>query len=157
MKSDLRYIPLIAVLVVYAVALFVVPASAEENRVSFPENYAQYVRYGIYDRGSSGEEAFAHPDTIALSKNGLPLPNGTQLVLRILKNGELTSYFVMQKGEGWGADYDEERRTGDWQFQQFDTNMQVMASANTAQCQSCHGRAGFDAMYTIEQMRAFLP
>ena len=74
MQSDLRYIPLIAVLVVYVVALFVVPASAEENRVTFPENYAQYVRYGIYDRGSSGEEAFAHPDTIALRRTACRCP-----------------------------------------------------------------------------------
>jgi hypothetical protein len=77
-------------------------------------------------------------------------------VLRILKNGELTSYFVMQKGEGWGADYDEERRTGDWQFQQFDTNMQVMADGDTARCQSCHSsRESSEYMFTTEQMQAF--
>lgn len=139
------------------VALSALQASAQENRVTFPEDFDRYVRYGIFDRGSSGEEAFALPDTIAISKNGLPLPNGTTLVLRILKNGELTSYFVMQKGEEWGLDFDEERRTGDWQFQEFDTNFQVMAGSNTARCQSCHGRASFDAMFTIDQMRAFLP
>jgi hypothetical protein len=156
MKTTLRHLPLVAA-VFGIVALFALQASAEENRVTFPENFAEYVRYGIFDRGSSGEEAFALPETIAISKNGLPLPNGTQLVLRILKNGELTSYFVMQKGDGWGADFDEERRTGDWQFQQFDTNMQVIASASTAQCQSCHSAASSDYMYTIDQMRAFLP
>jgi hypothetical protein len=156
MKTILRRIPLSPAVLSIA-AVFALQAGAEENRVTFPGNFAEYVRYGVFDRGSSGEEAFALPKTITISKNGLPLPNGTQLVLRILKNGELTSYFVMQKGEGWGADYDEERRTGDWQFQQFDTNMQVMTSTNTAQCQSCHSRAVSDAMYTIEQMRAFLP
>ena len=31
-------------------------AGAEENRVTFPENYAKYIRYGIFDCGSSGEE-----------------------------------------------------------------------------------------------------
>jgi Cytochrome P460 len=156
MKTILRRIALSAAVLGIA-AVFALGVGAEENRVTFPGNFAEYVRYGIFDRGSSGEEAFALPETIAISKNGQPLPNGTQLVLRILKNGELTSYFVMQKGEGWGADFDEERRTGDWQFQQFDTNMQVMASANAAQCQSCHSGASSDFMYTIDQMRAFLP
>jgi Cytochrome P460 len=79
-------------------------------------------------------------------------------VLRTWKNGELTSYSVTQKGEGWGADFDDELRTGDWQFQQFDTNMQVIASASTAQCQSCHSnRESSDFIYTIDQTRAFLP
>jgi hypothetical protein len=157
MTTILRRIPRMAAVFSF-VTLFALQASAEENRVTFPGNFAEYDRYGIFDRGSSGEEAFALPETIAISKNGLPLPNGTRLVLRILKNGELTSYFVMQKGEGWGADFDEERRTGDWQFQQFDTNMQVIASASTAQCQSCHSnRESSDFMYTIDQMRAYLP
>jgi|RhiMetdeSRZDD1v2_1073273.scaffolds.fasta_scaffold984589_2 cytochrome P460 len=155
MKTILKLMP-VFVAVFGTVVAFTLKAGAEENRVVFPGNFANYVRYGIFDRGSSGEEAFALPETIANSKNGQPLPDGTQLVLRILKNGELTSYFVMQKGEDWGADYDEERRTGDWQFQQFDTSMKVMASTNTAQCQSCHSnRESTEFMYTIDEMRAF--
>lgn len=43
-------------------------------RVTFPENFKDFVMYAKYDRGSSWDEAFALPETIALSKAGQPLP-----------------------------------------------------------------------------------
>ena len=147
--------------VVFAVAasgLFGWPAMAQTNRATFPKNFNQYVLYATYDRGSSKEEAFATPETLAIAKSGQTLPPGTQLVLGIWSDYKLTGYFVMEKGQGWGADFAEELRTGDWHFQQFDTDMQVKRTAIAERCQSCHGsRAANDFMFTTDRLRAYLP
>ena len=52
----------------------------------------------------------------------------------------------------------EEMRTGDWHFQQFDTEGRIERAAIAERCQSCHqGAADNDFMFTIDRMRAYLP
>lgn len=148
----------LAALILAVLALLTMPSMAQVNRATFPENFDEYVLYATYDRGSSGEEAFALPETIEIAKAGLPLPPGTRLVLSILKNDALTGYFVMEKGQDWGLDFAEEQRTGDWHFQEFNTEGQVSQSAFAERCQSCHqGAAADDFMFTIDRMREYLP
>ncbi|MRH98219.1 cytochrome P460 family protein [Agrobacterium tumefaciens] len=133
-------------------------AQATGNRATFPKNFQDYVLYGTYDRGSSKEEAFATAETIAIAKSGQPLPPGTQLVLGIWTDYKLVSYFVMEKGVDWGLASSEDERTGDWHFQQFDTNGQIKREAIADRCQSCHGgQADNDFMFTIDRMRAYMP
>lgn len=133
-------------------------AQATGNRATFPKNFKDYVLYGVYDRGSSKEEAFATAETIAIAKSGQPLPPGTQLVLGIWTDYKLVSYFVMEKGVGWGAGSSEDLRTGDWHFQQFDLDGQVKREAIADRCQSCHSsQAANDFMFTIDKMREYLP
>lgn len=133
-------------------------AQATGNRATFPKNFDTYIKYGIYDRGSSKEEAFATAETIAIAKEGKPLPPGTQLVLGIWTNYKLTSYFVMEKGVDWGLASAEGERTGDWHFQQFGLDGQVKREAIANRCQSCHGsQAENDFMFTLDQMRAYMP
>jgi hypothetical protein len=150
--------PLALAVAVAILALSPLAGAAQSNRATFPKNFDQYVRYAVYDRGSSKEEAFALPETIALSKTGKPLPPGTQLVLGIWNNDALTDYFVMEKGVDWGLETPEELRTGDWHFQQFDPNRQVRRTAFAERCQSCHqGAASNDFMFTLDRMQAYLP
>jgi len=146
------------VFTVAASGLFGWPAMAQVNRATVPKNFNQYVLYATYDRGSSKEEALATHETLAIAKSGQTLPPGTQLVLGIWTDYKLTGYFVMEKGQGWGADFAEEQRTDDWHFQQFDTNLQVKQTAIAERCQSCHGsQADNDFMFTIDRMQAYLP
>ncbi|OOG76301.1 hypothetical protein B0E45_00850 [Sinorhizobium sp. A49] len=131
---------------------------AEPNRASFPNDFDKFVLYATYDRGSSREEAFALPETIELSKSGQPLPVGTRLVLGIWSNYKLTDYFVMEKGIDWGLEVAEEKRTGDWHFQQFDTAFQIRRTAIANRCESCHqGQASSDFMFTRDRMETYLP
>lgn len=140
------------------VALVSSAAMAQENRANFPKNFDKYVLYGIYDRGSSKEEAFALPETIAIAKSGKPLPPGSNLVLGIWQNNKLTDYFVMEKGVDWGLDFKPEQRTGDWHFQQFDPDKKVRHTAIAGRCQSCHqGAASNDFMFTLDRMLSFRP
>ncbi|MEQ1935311.1 MAG: hypothetical protein ABL962_15735 [Fimbriimonadaceae bacterium] len=74
----------LALTVVGLLMAMVPTALAQTNRVTFPADFDQMVLYGDYIRGSSGEMAYARPETIAAAKAGLPLPPGTQLVLENL-------------------------------------------------------------------------
>lgn len=133
-------------------------ASAQANRANFPTSFDQMVMYGDYRRGSGGELAYALPETIEIAKAGQPLPPGTSLVLEIYNGGALTSYFVMQKGEGWGLDFPDETRTGDWHFQQFGTDRQIQRTAIAERCQSCHAsQAANDYLFTTERMLSYVP
>jgi hypothetical protein len=128
------------------------------NRVTFPKDFKQMVMYGDYRRGSGGELAYALKETIDIAKAGQPLPPGTRLVLEIYENGALTSYFVMEKGVDWGLEVEEEKRTGDWHFQQFGVNGEVNRTSIAERCESCHqGQESNDFMFTRERMEAYLP
>ena len=86
---------------------------------------------------------------------GQPIPDGTHVVLVDYREGEVYRYFVMQNGEGWGAD-DPEQRTADWQFQWFKPDGTINMEENTARCQRCHtSRSDRDFLYTFNDMRRF--
>ncbi len=51
----------------------------------------------------------------------------------------------MEKGEGWGADYDARRRTADWQFQWFEPD-QTSTRTRTPPAASHAARASLEAI-----------
>lgn len=154
----IRSLRTLAVLAACALGLFSPAAMAQANRAAFPADFDQMVMYGDYRRGSGGELAYALPETIEIAKSGQTLPPGTVLVLEIYNDGALTDYFVMEKGEGWGLDFAEEDRAGDWHFQQFDTGRSVRRNAIADRCVSCHqGAAENDFMFTWGRMQDYLP
>lgn len=154
----IRSLRTLAVLAACALGLISPAAMAETNRAAFPADFDQMVMYGDYRRGSGGELAYALPETIEIAKSRQTLPPGTVLVLEIYNDGALTDYFVMEKGEGWGLDFAEEDRAGDWHFQQFDTGRSVRRTAIADRCVSCHqGAAENDFMFTWGRMQDYLP
>ena len=129
---------------------------AENNRVKFPENIDELVHYTTVRRADVTEHIMTTPAAIEAVKNGKPIPSGTQFVLVDYRDGELYRYFVMEKGEGFGADYDERRRTANWQFQWFWPDKSANMKENTARCQSCHrGQADSDYLYTAYRIPRF--
>lgn len=122
---------------------------AETNRVEFPDLEA-LVHYTTVRRGNVTEHIMTSPEAIEAVKQGEPVPNGTQFVLVDYRDDmELYRYFVMEKGEGWGEDYDEGRRTADWQFQWFWPDRSVNMDENTARCQACHAsQSSADYLFT---------
>jgi hypothetical protein len=154
MKTIQIRLPLVAA-IFGAVTLICWQAIAEGNRVAFP-NLEQLVHYTTVRRGNVTEHMLTTQDAIAAVKAGQPIPNGSHVVLVDYREGEVFRYFVMQKGNGWGGDYDDRRRTGDWQFQWFKPDRTINMSENTARCQSCHqARADNEYLYTFDQMKAF--
>jgi hypothetical protein len=154
MKTIQIRLPLVAA-IFGAVTLICWQAIAEGNRVAFP-NLEQLVHYTTVRRGNVTEHMLTTQDAIAAVKAGQPIPNGSHVVLVDYREGEVFRYFVMQKGNGWGRDYDDRRRTADWQFQWFKPDRTINMSENTARCQSCHqARADNEYLYTFDQMKAF--
>jgi hypothetical protein len=125
-------------LVAGAVLLMGWQAHSEPTRVQFPENLDQLVHYATVKRGNVTEHILTTREAIEAIKNGQPLPDGTHVVLADYRDGKIHRYFVIEKGKGWGADYDARRRTGDMQFQWFWPDKTINTSENTARCQSCH-------------------
>ena len=141
-------------------SVFTTGAQAQSNRITaFPDSFDQMVMYGDYRRGNGGELAYALQETIDTAQAGLPLPNGTVLVLEIYADGQLTDYFVMEKGQDWGLDFAEEVRNGDWHFQQFDPARNVRRTSIADRCMSCHQGAGAasEFMFSYERMLGYMP
>jgi hypothetical protein len=135
-------------------------AQAQTDRITaFPTSFESMVMYGDYRRGTGGELAYALQETIDTAQAGLPLPNGTVLVLEIYNDGALTDYFVMEKGQDWGLDFAEEVRNGDWHFQQFDPSRNVRRTAFADRCMSCHQGAGAasEFMFSYDRMLGYMP
>lgn len=146
---------ILAVLVLGTVLQATYPAQAEQTRVIFPENIDQLEQFSTVTRGDVIEEMLTTPEALAAVRNGEPMPNGTHVVLVDYREGEVFRYFIMQKGENWGADYDDRRRTGDWHFQAFTPDRSVNLNEDPARCQGCHqARAEQQFMFTFDDIFA---
>jgi lipoprotein-anchoring transpeptidase ErfK/SrfK len=142
------------VAVVGAVTLAGWQAGAESNRVRFPADLEKLVHYTTVTRGNVTEHMLTSREAIREAKDGQPLPDGTQVILADYRDGKIYRYFVMEKGEGWGAGYDERQRTADWQFQWYWPDGSINMNENTARCRSCHqSQAGKQQyMFTFTDM-----
>ena len=145
-------------IVALAAVSFTVGVSAGGDKIAFPEDYAKGVLYTTVDRPDNKQyrELFSTPEAIAAVKAGKPMPSGTVLTLvqyraklnaagepekdangRFIK-GELVGYTVMEKREGWGTEYPDDIRNGEWEYQAFKADKTVNDKANLKNCFTCH-------------------
>ncbi|CAN7170389.1 cytochrome P460 family protein [Pararhizobium sp. LjRoot238] len=128
---------------------------AEPNRTTMPD-IEKLIHYTTVTRGEVTEHLMTTREAMEAVKRGDPIPAGSHVVLVDYRDDKVFRYFVMEKGQDWGADYDQDRRTGDWQFQWFKPDMTINMDENTARCQSCHtSRADRDYLYSFNEMRRF--
>jgi len=147
-------LPLLAS-VVGAIVLAGWQVDAEPNRATMPD-IDSLVHYTTVTRGEVTEHIMTTREAIEAVKNGQAIPDGTHFVLVDYRDGDIYRYFVMEKRSGWGNDYGEERRTGDWQFQWFKPDGTINMAENTARCQRCHSsRSDRDFLYTFNDIRRF--
>jgi len=135
-----------------------VAVQAGGDKVAFPEDYAKGVLYTTVDRADNKQyrELFATPEAVEAVRAGKPVPSGTVLTLvqykakldkdgnpekdangRFIK-GELIGYTVMEKRTGWGAEYPDDIRNGEWEYQAFKADKSVNDKANLKNCFTCH-------------------
>lgn len=112
--------------------------SAEVTKVKFPEDVDSLIHYTTVRRGDVMEHIKGSPAAIEAVKNKKPIPNGSKFVLVDYRSGKLYRYFVMEKGAGWGNEYDKRVRNGDWQYQWFWADKSVNMKEDTTRCLSCH-------------------
>jgi len=101
-------------------------------------------------------ELYASAAAVQAAKEGKPLPSGTVLTLiqykaqldaqgvplkdgrgRFLK-GDLVAYAVMEKRSGWGSEYPEDLRNGEWEYAVFGADGKFNNKANCKACFQCH-------------------
>ena len=142
----------------FAAVSLTVAVRAGGDKVAFPENYAKGVLYTTVDRPDNKQyrELYATPEAIAAVKAGQPIPSGTVLTLvqykakldaagepekdangRFIK-GDLIGYTVMEKRTGWGAEYPDDMRNGEWEYQAFKADKTVNDKAKLKNCFTCH-------------------
>ena len=135
-------------------------ARAGGDKVVFPENFAKGELYTTVDRPDNKQyrELYVSPPAaLEAAKRGEPLPSGTVLTLvqyaakldangnpekdangRFIKTDTILAYTVMEKRPGWGAEYPESQRNGEWEYQAFKADKTPNTGANLTACFNCH-------------------
>jgi len=142
-------------------ALIAATGFAGPDKISFPDGYEKGVLYGTVDRYDIKQfrELYATPEAVKAVREGKPIPRGTVLTLvqyavkldekgnpvkgpdgHFVKAGGPAGYTVMEKRQGWGAEYPAEWRNGEWEYAVFtkDRTPNAKANANTKACFDCH-------------------
>ena len=141
-----------------ALAALVVPVRAGGDKVAFPDNHeAAGVLFTTVDRADNKQfrEFYTSAAALEAAKKGEPLPSGTVITMRQYAakldaqgnpekdangrfiKGDLVGYAVMEKRTGWGSEYPENVRNGEWEYQAFKPDKTVNTSANLGACFNC--------------------
>ncbi len=156
--------------------LIAAAAYAGGDKVAFPENYASGVLYTTVDRADNKQyrELFVSPAAaVEAAKKGEPMPSGTVITLvqysavldgegkpqegangRFTK-GNLIGYTVMEKRTGWGTEYPDNVRNGEWEYQAFKADKTPNTAANLTGCFNCHKPLGAapDYLFSYDRLK----
>ena len=166
----------IASIAASAALAVVLAARAGGDKIAFPENYAKGVLYTTLDRADNKQyrELYTSAAAIAAAKKGQPLPSGTVITLvqyaakldpqgnpekgasgRFIK-ANLIGYTVMEKRTGWGTEYPDNVRNGEWEYQAFKADKTPNTGVNLTACFNCHKPLGdkVDYVFSYEKMKA---
>ena len=132
--------------------------SAGPDRIAFPENYKDGVLYATLDRYDVKQyrERYGTADAVKAANEGKPIPSGSVLTLVQYKaqvdekgnpvkdangrfgKGDLIAYTVMEKRTGWGSEYPDDLRNGEWEYAAFAADRTLNDKANYKGCFQCH-------------------
>jgi hypothetical protein len=153
----------------------VVSAQAGGDKIAFPEDYAKGVLYTTVDRADNKQfrELFTSAAAVEAAKKGQPMPSGTVITLvqyaakldaqgnpekdangRFIKTN-VVAYTVMEKRAGWGTEYPDNVRNGEWEYQAFKADKTPNTGANLTACFNCHKPldARQDFVYSYDKMK----
>jgi len=135
-----------------------VAVRAGGDKVAFPSDYAKGVLYTAVDNPNTKQyrELYAPKAALDAVKAGQPIPSGTVLTMvnykaklgadgtpekdansRFIRE-DLAGYVVMEKRTGWGTEYPDDVRNGEWEYQAFKADKTVNDKANLKGCFTCH-------------------
>jgi len=150
--------PIALMLVPMTLALASVPGSAGPEKIAFPANYKDHVLYATVDRYDNKQyrELYGTPDAVKAAREGKPIPSGTVLTLiqykaqvdaggnpvkdangRFIK-GDLVGVTAMEKRTGWGTEYPDDIRNGEWEYSAFTADLKFNDKANYKARFHCH-------------------
>jgi hypothetical protein len=158
--------PLVIVLVLATVA------GAGTEKVAFPA-YQTHVLYSVLDQPEIKElrEGYINPEALKALKPGQPFPSGTVISLPTFKallddkgelvrdpngrlvRGRLDRVVVMEKRAGWGTEYPDALRNGEWEYARFLPDGRRDPKADIKGCFECHKPlADKDFVFTLPQI-----
>ena len=131
--------------------------------------------YVSLDRTQNADQVirlFAPKEALDAAKSGTELPYGTVLVAEIYKakknrDGEViksslgrrirdkfAAIAVMQKEKGWGEQYPEALRNGDWDFAIFNPKGERLVDKDLNSCRGCHAPLkDTQHLFSLEHMK----
>lgn len=164
-----RFAPVLSVAVLLAAGV----SFAGPEKVAFPSGYQEGRLYAKVDRpdNKTVRDVYANAPAIQAAQLGRPLPSGSVLSMEVyqarvdqtgalvkgpdgrLVKGTLVGVFVMEKRAGWGAEYPESLRNGEWEYARFAADGQRQ-SVDTRPCFQCHKpESGKDYVFTLDRLR----
>ena len=172
---DRSHVTVAAIAGTAAALAVAVPADAGGDKIAFPQSYAQGVLYATIDRPDNKQyrELYTSAAALEAAKKGAPLPSGTVLTLvqyaakldaqgnpekdangRFIKTN-VVAYTVMEKRTGWGSEYPDNVRNGEWEYQAFKADKTPNTAANLTACFNCHKPLGekLDFVYTYDKLK----
>ncbi len=155
-------------------AVLVARVHAGPERVAFPERYAEGIKWLVVDRAERKEvhEHYGSAAAIEAARKGQGMPNGTVFtVVRYAAQldaqgsprrgadghypkGDVVGYGVMEKRTGWGSEYPESLRNGDWEYRAFTAKKTPNRSVKLTACFACHKtEAAHDFVHAYDKLR----
>jgi hypothetical protein len=153
----------------------VLSVRAGGDKIVFPE-YAKGVVYATIDLADTKRvgDFYTSRAAVDAAKKGTPLPDGTVITGvhyaakldaqgnpekdangRFIKTNNIVAYAVMEKRAGWGAEYPEPKRNGDWEYQLFQADHTPNTKVNLDICFNCHKpQASNDFVFTYDKIKA---
>jgi hypothetical protein len=150
--------PIATALVGLGVVVFASHVRAGGDKVAFPEGFDKGVLYTTVDRADNKQyrELYTSQAAVDAAKKGQPMPDGTVVTLvqyraklgadgnpekdangRFMKT-DIIGYTVMEKRKGWGAEYPDKIRNGEWDYQAFTPAKQPNPNSKLTACFECH-------------------
>ncbi len=147
-----------------------------KSRVAFPEGYKDsFVKYHTINFPATKQVRYYYANKVAAqaAKAGKPIPDGEVLFAEVhtvkldadknpVKGADgffvpekLVAYTAMQTGAGWGSEFPEMLRNGDWNYAVFTPEKQQRPGVNQAECLACHkplDKASF--VFTLKELAA---
>lgn len=125
------------------------------------------------DDNKQVRDIYAPPAAVKAVKAGQPLPSGTVITMEVYRakvdekgqpskdasgrfiKADLFGIFVMEKRAGWGTEYPENLRNGEWEYARFTPDGKPHQPADTKPCLECHKPyGGQDFVLTLPELIA---
>ncbi len=152
-----------------------IPVRAGGDKIAFPQSYAEGVRYMTFDHVATKtfRELYTSPEAVVAATKGEPLPDRTVITMvnyavkldaqgnpekdsngRFIKTDTIAGYGVMEKRAGWGSEYPDTVRNGEWEYQVFKADQSPNPAAKLGACFECHKpQAKQDFVFSYETMK----
>jgi hypothetical protein len=149
---------------------------AGSDKIAFPNDYAKGVVYKSEDRPDNKQvrELFITREAVEAVRRGAPLPSGTVITSvryaaqldaqgnpakdangRFIKTDKILGYTVKEKRAGWGAEYPEETRNGEWEYRVFRADKTANPDTKYDGCFGCHkSQESQDYLFTYDSLKA---